>query len=223
MSPPTSASRRFPFDCPICRVLTESRSFPLHFDNGLAWEKGGLWLLRCSHCHGFTYWQGEPSVHEGRVLSGHMIWPIVLKGPPPHQDMPEAVRLDYEEARKIEGTSPRAAAALLRLAIERLCAEFGATGRSINDCIADLRRRGTPDNVRKTLDLIRVVGNNAVHVGEFQSAEIADIIPDLFALMNWIVEEMISMPRRVNHLIERLPESSRNVIRMREEESPVAH
>ena len=49
-----------------------------------------------------------------------MIFPSGSTIPMAHTDMPESVKEIYDEAREIAGQSPRAAAALLRLALEKI-------------------------------------------------------------------------------------------------------
>lgn len=53
-----------------------------------------------------------------------MIFPSGSNIPMPHTDMPESVKEIYNEAREIASNSPRAAAALLRLALEKLTEEL---------------------------------------------------------------------------------------------------
>ena len=50
-----------------------------------------------------------------------MLIPANSTAPMPNVDMPKCVKELYEEARGIVNKSPRGAAALLRLALDKLC------------------------------------------------------------------------------------------------------
>jgi hypothetical protein len=65
-----------------------------------------------------------------------LVWPRRAGGPGPKLDAPPNVRREYEEASQTLEASPRGAAALLRLAIEKLCKELGVSGESLKDDIA---------------------------------------------------------------------------------------
>ncbi len=94
-----------------------------------------------------------------------LVFPSSREGPPPNPDLPDDVRLDYEEAGRILNLSPRGAAALLRLAIQKLCAYLGEKGKNIDDDIASLVKKGLYPLVQQALDAVRVIGNEAVHPG----------------------------------------------------------
>ena len=79
--------------------------------------------------------------------------------------MPADVLRDYKEAQSILNLSPRGAAALLRLVIEKLVTHLKAEGRDINAQIAWLVSKGLPEQVQQALDAVRVIGNEAVHPG----------------------------------------------------------
>jgi len=98
-------------------------------------------------------------------LEDKMLYPRMSTAPTASIDLPDDMRGDYEEARTIVELSPRVTAALLRLAIEKLCRHLGEPGKNINDDIASLVKRGLPIQVQQALDIVRVVGNNAVHPG----------------------------------------------------------
>ena len=159
----------------------------------------------CAHCEGKTYW------HEERI-----ILPDASPAELPHDDMPIACRADYEEARSIFTRSPRASAALLRLCVQKLMKEIGEKGDNINKDIKSLTAKGLPILVQQSLDICRVVGNNAVHPGEINVSDSPEIAQRLFGLINFIVEDRIARPRQIAELYAQLPESDRAAIEKRD-------
>ena len=153
----------------------------------------------------------------------HIVWVDNIYAYPdivaeePNPDMPKEVKLLYNEAGLIYNKSPRAACALLRLAIDRLCNELGETDRDINKNIGALVKKGLPESVQKALDVVRVVGNKAVHPGQ-----IAFDVDDkatatmLMRLINIIVERMITEPYEIDSLYQGLPDSVRESIDRRD-------
>ncbi|MBO7416832.1 MAG: DUF4145 domain-containing protein [Bacteroidaceae bacterium] len=132
-------------------------------------------------------------------------------------DMPESVKQLYNEAGLIYNKSPRAACALLRLAIDRLCNELGETDRDINKNIGALVKKGLPQSVQQALDVVRVVGNKAVHPGQI-SFDVDDKSTAimLMRLLNIIVERMITEPNEIDSLYQGLPESVKESIEKRD-------
>ena len=145
------------------------------------------------------------------------IYPDIIQEEP-NPDMPQPVLQLYKEAALISSKSPRAACALLRLAVDRLCNELGETDRDINKNIAALTKRGLPQSVQQALDIVRVVGNKAVHPGV-----IAFDVDDnatatmLMHLLNIIVNRMISEPNEIDALYQNLPQSIKDSIGKRDE------
>jgi Domain of unknown function (DUF4145) len=119
--------------------------------------------------------------------------------------MPEDVRKDYEEARSIVMQSPRGACALLRLAVQKLCKELGEPGENINDDIASLVENGLSVEVQRALDTLRVIGNNAVHPGEMDLTDDTETATALFELLNFIVDDRISQPKKRAEIFAKLP------------------
>ena len=118
--------------------------------------------------------------------------------------MPPAVLDDYEEAASICVKSPRAAAALLRLALEKLCHALGKSG-TINLMIGDLVKDGLPSRAQQAFDAVRVIGNEAVHPGEIDLRDDLDTVLTLFKLLNLIVEKVITEPKEIDQIYSGLP------------------
>lgn len=169
---------------------------------------GNLHLSKCFNCGEVAVW-----VHD-RVL-----FPPSTQGPPPNPDLPEGVVDDYSEAGRVLALSPRGAAALLRLAIQKLCIELGEKGKSIDDDIASLVKKGLSPIVQQALDSVRVIGNEAVHPGTLDLKDDVETATKLFELVNIITETMISNPKHVKELYAKLPESKRKAIDKRDGQS----
>lgn len=135
----------------------------------------------------------------------------------PHPDMPEEIIADFLEAREIASRSPRGAAALLRLCIQKLCKVLGESGKHIDTDVKSLVSKGLPVGIQQALDIVRVVGNKAVHPGELTEDDIAEVTISLFQLVNAIVEDRIARPKALEELYMRLPEGARNAIAKRDE------
>lgn len=158
-------------------------------------------LSRCFNCKKIAVW-----VHRS------MVFPLKRLGPQPNEDIPEDIIRDFEEARTILSASPRGAAALLRLAVQKLCAYLGELGKNIDDDIASLVAKGLDPLVQQSLDIVRVVGNEAVHPGTIDLRDDQGTAQRLFELVNIIAQQMISHPKAIRDMYEKLPEAKRKAI-----------
>jgi hypothetical protein len=149
-------------------------------------------------------------------LRDRLIVPAALQSPPANPDLPDEVTADYNEAGRIVTLSPRGAAALLRLGIQKLCRALGEKGKNIDDDIASLVKKGLSPVVQQALDAVRVIGNEAVHPGTLDLKDDVDTTSKLFRLVNLIAEQMISNPKHVKELYESLPEAKRRAIEQRD-------
>jgi hypothetical protein len=205
------------FNCPHCNAYANmywGRLLHNIFNSG--YKSTPLFASYCTHCKEYSYWLSDPVSGDDDIVSGKMVIPRQTIAPLPHPEMPEVVKYEYEEARGISTSSPRGAAALLRLAVQKLCKELGESGKNINEDIASLVKKGLPVEIQQALDIIRVVGNNAVHPGELNADDVAEVTASLFELINAIVEERISKPKKLQKLFERLPEGARKGIESRD-------
>lgn len=153
-----------------------------------------LHISKCYNCSMLSIW-----------IYDRLTWPAEVSAPSPADDMPDDVRRDYLEAGMIASASPRGAAALLRLAIQKLCEALGGAGKNINEDIAALVKEGLDPRVQQALDVVRVVGNNAVHPGELDLRDDRATVDQLFTLTNLIVDIMITQPAHIARMYEALP------------------
>ncbi|MBK5412085.1 DUF4145 domain-containing protein [Pseudomonas sp. TH34] len=144
------------------------------------------------------------------------MYPVVGNVVSANQDMSEDVRRDYEEASSILNQSPRGAAALLRLAIQKLCKELGQSGENINTDIKALVAAGLDPRVQQALDAVRVIGNSAVHPGIIDIRDDRATAEALFKLLNLIVDKTISEPKHVQEIYDSLPENLLEAIAKRD-------
>ncbi|MBW3516834.1 DUF4145 domain-containing protein [Shewanella sp. NKUCC01_JLK] len=145
-----------------------------------------------------------------------MVVPSEAPVPPPHLDLPQSCLDEYNEARDIVARSPRAAAALLRLCLQKLMPELGEKGKNINDDIGSLVKKGLPIEIQQALDYCRVVGNNGVHPGEIELTDNPEIAHSLFEMLNFIVEDRISRPKKIAALYNVLPEGALKAVAKRD-------
>ena len=89
---------------------------------------------------------------------------------------------------------------------------FGGSGEDLNGDIANLVKKGLNAVVAKSLDVVRVIGNESVHPG---SIDLQPVAKRLFDLINIITEQMITQPKHVEELYSKLPESKRTAIEVR--------
>lgn len=163
-------------------------------------------LSTCYNCNRISIW-----LHDG------IIYPHIRTGSEPVSDLPEQLKYDYEEARSILALSPRGSAALLRLCIQKLCKELGEKGENINDDIKSLVSKGLSPVIQQSLDIVRVVGNEAVHPGQMDLKDDRETALKLLNLVNVIVEQMITIPKTIKEMYDKLPDEKRKAIDKRDQ------
>ena len=199
------------YTCPHCNTISQMERDWHRFQSDISSSlerktiRNQLTIHKCQCCGKKIIW-----------IDNDYIYPdIVAEEASP--DMPKPVKQLYEEAGLIYNKSPRAACALLRLAIDRLCNELGENDRDINKNIGALVKKGLPLSVQQALDVVRVVGNKAVHPGQI-SFDVDDkgTAIMLMRLLNIIVERMITEPNEIDSLYQGLPESVKQSIENRD-------
>ena len=208
-----------PFVCPYCHVNSQH-----------GWGSvTSLTVFVGASGQGGRQYSGSPLVaahcqtcnKETIFLDGRVVVPAYSPAPQAVEDMPEEIALDYEEARQIVSQSPRGAAALLRLAIQKLCPILGSTKNDINSAIGELVSAGkiTP-LIQKALDTVRVIGNESVHPGTIDLRDDVPTAISLFNLINFIIQKAVTEPKQIGELYQALPAAKLAGIAQRDASKP---
>ncbi|GAB4042066.1 DUF4145 domain-containing protein [Spirosoma jeollabukense] len=200
------------FNCPHCGALANQQWSKVYLelseDDDSVEVKGYIANL-CFSCKKIGLWL---------EWTRKLVYPAIVEGnlPDPNQDLDEDIQSDYIEARNILHLSPRGATAILRLCLQKLCIQLGEKGKNINDDIAALVKKGLNPKIQKALDVVRVIGNNAVHPGEINIKDDPQTALNLLNLINLIADAMISQPKHIDDLFESLPTAALQAIQKRD-------
>ncbi len=201
------------YTCPHCNTISQvekdSHVFQSDYQSSTSGRgvvaRNRLTIHRCQCCGKKILW-----------IDNNYVYPDIV-AEEANPDMPEPVKQLYNEAGLIYNKSPRAACALLRLAIDRLCNELGETDRDINKNIGALVKKGLSQSVQQALDIVRVVGNKAVHPGQIAfDVDDKETAIALMKLVNLITVRMITEPKEIHSMFEQLPDSAKNAIEKRD-------
>ena len=200
------------FHCPHCGVYAHQRwSNPgtqVHFKDGMtALGNFGMCLSMCHSCEEAALWvvESKSALH----VTGKLVYPVIQDAPPPNPDMSADVQECYKEAAAIKRESPRAAAALLRLALEQMCVDAGAKGKTLQLKIDSLVEAGLPRRLIESMDTVRVLGNDAVHPGTIKKDEEEGTVASLFLLVNFIADKLITEKREIDAINAAVPDSKK--------------
>lgn len=206
------------FYCPNCGVfaqqtwayaikqIKEPKQLSVSMNYSIKDQAQGLEFATCSHCKKESIW-----------LKTQMIFPSSGTAPLPNEDMPNDVKNDYLEAREIFNKSPKGAAALLRLGVQKLCIHLGEKGENINYDIGNLVKKGLPEKLQRALDSVRVIGNNAVHPGHINIDDNPETSFKLFGFINVICDIMITQPNKIDEFYNlNLTDDLKNAIAKRD-------
>ena len=184
-------------------IFTEKKS-----SSQYVWDVNNLYLSQCYNCDKYAVWRKD-----------NLLYPTLKAGALPNNDLDKDIIQDFEEARGIINNSPRGAAALLRLCIQKLCKQLGEKGKNIDNDIASLVSKGLNPLIVKTLDIVRVIGNEAVHPGVIDLKDDRDTALKLFGLVNSIADQMITHPKNIQEMYDNIPPEKREAAEKRNEKA----
>lgn len=175
------------FLCPVEEV--EEKQVPVLLHHATTF--GRIILAECAMCHALSYdlYRNEQSIlQDGNTYALYKIYPPIANPniPQPNNDMPEGIKNLYNEAALIFDLSPRSAAVLLRLCVQRLLQACGYKG-SIHKMLKDAKEIGTDMDLITMMDACREIGNYSAHEEPELSQEKIKNTRLLFKALNIIV------------------------------------
>jgi hypothetical protein len=183
---------------PFVHALESSRYMTSQLEN--------IHISRCFSCEAIAIWKYDS-----------LLYPPARYDIEPNTDLPQDIQADFNEARSVLELSPRSAAALLRQCIQKICIQLGLPGKDLNTDIGALVAKGLDVRVQKALDLVRMIGNSAVHPGKLDLTDDRDTAAKLFELVNRIAFDMITHPKQLDALYEeKVPQSVKDQIARRD-------
>lgn len=201
--------KRSAFNCPLCNAYATQIWYDLYVhDNGFEKLNNEAKACFCAHCRKFSIWHNFK-----------MIYPNFSDIEPPNDDLKDDIKKDYLEAASILNKSPRGAVALLRLTLQKLMIQLGEKGNNLNDDIANLVKKGLPVKIQQSLDAMRVIGNEAVHPGQIDLRDDQATAEQLFKLVNFIAEKMITEPKDIEEIYNKIPDNKKQQINERDKKS----
>lgn len=208
------------FSCPFCKGIA-SHDWRAGFSHKIESSielSNVVVIAKCQACSETSIWlkNEHPMTKEEKNFEILLYPRTSTIDVQPNPDMPSNVREVFDEASLILDDSPRASAALSRLAIELLMDELKAEGRNLNDKIGYLVTQGLPVSIQQALDTVRVIGNNAVHPGEINMSDNKEMAITLLKFINIIVQNQISEPKSIKEAYSSLPEGAIKGIEQRD-------
>ncbi|HDZ5066199.1 TPA: DUF4145 domain-containing protein [Campylobacter jejuni] len=185
--------RQDSFHCPHCNVYSHMKWGDTCLDS-----YHGEYLCSiafCSHCGKCSIWLKETK---------KMLYPKTTNVPLPNEDLKENIKQIYNEAAIILNDSPKAACALMRLALQELMKELGETGKNLANDISNLQSKGLDEHIIKACEIVRIAGNNAVHPGIIDINDNPEIAHFLFEMINLIAEKLITQKIKTEKLFNKI-------------------
>lgn len=163
--------------------------------------------------------------HDGNMVLNkdfECLYPLVINNTEMSHNMPDDLSEDYREAQAVSGISPRSAAALLRLLLEKLCkkylieAKLIQGNKSLNDMIRILVKEGISDSIQKACDILRITGNDTVHAGTIDIRDDSKSVKLLFKLTNMVADYLDMKYKMIEEEYLTLPKEKRDQVVQRD-------
>ena len=199
------------FQCFHCKITTQNQWRALESKDILGIthytaleELENFKISICYNCRGIAMWHNDKT-----------IFPNISHQPPAHAEMPEEIKLIYQEAATISRLSPRASCALMRHALEELVKNIGYKDH-LFDSIGQMYKEGLiDDTIKDSLDIVRLTGNDSLHSNQIDMNDQTNV-DYMFILINEIVETLIALPKRRKDMLEKFGQNRLDSIKNRD-------
>ena len=188
------------FSCPHCGAYTSFvwkpcfEQYPNH--PPYKYIQNSLNIASCFNCKERVVWYEDD-------FNSVLLWPLGADTAPlPHDDMPEDVKQDFLEARKVFRISPRSAAALLRLSFKNLLIALECGGTDPDSDVEQLEEKGLPNDLKQALVFVRAIGENRVPPGELNIEDKVETVSSFFQILNLVVDCVITQRKRIQALYD---------------------
>lgn len=199
------AIRKADFTCPHCSIHAAQYWMKLNHNTKEGVRDSDYWVSSCNRCNNVAIWYNDK-----------MVYPISKTAPNPNEDLPSEIKEDFEEARDIVERSPRAACALLRLCIEKICNEQIRGSGDLNEKIKKLVGQGLDSRIQKSLDAVRVIGGEAIHPLTMDLKDNPNTAKSLFNIVNVIADWAYTQKKNIDSIYEDLPSEKKEAINKRD-------
>lgn len=180
-----------------------------HFEGQRYNEDFDYYLYQCPTCQGISIYGDFAAYPRYRSLEERRIYPRGSQLLPERHKLassdciPERILKTYEEIWPLRHIAPNAFAGQIRRALEFICHEENAQGRTLFEQLKDLVSRGTfPGYFSEITDLMRQVGNLGAHAAE-RDVDVwdAELLDDFFRS---IVEYVYIVPSKIERMKQRI-------------------
>lgn len=162
--------------CPHCGNTAPQRLITRQPYFERAWTVGGppdekadlapwsSFVASCETCHQILVYDNPGDSFDAvEFTSGTLVYP---KHDTLSKSVPEIIVKVYSEAVRIKQISPNAFAGQIRRALEALCKDRSAPGRTLQESLKHLADSGEiPPRLAEVSSLLRILGNMGVHAG----------------------------------------------------------
>ena len=165
--------------------------------------EGRYFVAVCETCGDLLVYNAFAAMPDPQHFAGpesDLVWPKPAKL---DESVPERVRECYDEAARIKSIAPNAFAVQIRRALEALCDDRAAPGRSLQERLQRLSEKGEiPPVLAEMTTILRLLGNVGAHLTEERVTPMdAWAIDDFFRA---VIEYVYVAPSRVKDFRDRL-------------------